>query len=172
MASEKPLATSAVLSTDFGDVTISLKGDDAPLHVANFCKLAEEGFYNGTAFHRVIPGFMVQGGDPLSKGADRSKMGTGGPGYTVPAEIGAKHVRGSVAAARLGDMVNPQRASSGSQFYICVVQTTHLDGQYSVFGEVVEGMDVVDKIVAVPTDPRDNPLDPIRITGVTLQYGE
>ena len=161
-------AGDAVLSTDLGDIVINFKEDDAPQHVANFKKLAAEGFYNGTAFHRVIPNFMVQGGDPLSKEADRSRMGTGGPGYTVPAEIKGSHVRGSLAAARLGDMVNPQRASSGSQFYICVVDTPHLDGQYTVYGEVVDGMDVVDKIVAAQTDSRDNPLEPIRINTVTL----
>ena len=152
------------LTTSEGVVVIKLDAVAAPKHAENFKKLVKEGFYDGTTFHRVIPGFMIQGGDPLSKDqAKRSEHGTGGPGYTIPAEIGKKHKRGSVAAARQGDQVNPKRESSGSQFYICVVDTTFLDGQYTVFGEVVEGMDVADKIVAKPRDPRDNPKEPVTV---------
>ena len=152
------------LTTSEGVIVIKLDAVAAPKHSENFKKLVKEGFYDGTTFHRVIPGFMIQGGDPLSKDqAKRSEHGTGGPGYTVPAEIGKKHKRGSVAAARQGDQVNPKRESSGSQFYICVVDTTFLDGQYTVFGEVIEGMDVADKIVAKPRDPRDNPKEPVTV---------
>ena len=150
------------LTTSEGVIVIKLDAVAAPKHAENFKKLVEEGFYDGTTFHRVIPGFMIQGGDPLSKDqAKRAEHGTGGPGYTVPAEIGKRHKRGSLAAARQGDQVNPKRESSGSQFYICVVDTTFLDGQYTVFGEVIEGMDVADKIVAKPRDARDNPKEPV-----------
>jgi cyclophilin family peptidyl-prolyl cis-trans isomerase len=152
------------LTTSEGVIVIKLDAVAAPKHAGNFKKLVKEGFYDGTTFHRVIPGFMIQGGDPLSKDqAKRSEHGTGGPGYTIPAEIGKKHKRGSLAAARQGDQVNPKRESSGSQFYICVVDTTFLDGQYTVFGEVIEGMDVADKIVAKPRDPRDNPKEPVTV---------
>jgi len=151
-------------STSEGVIVIQLDSSAAPKHAENFKKLVKDGFYDGTTFHRVIPGFMIQGGDPLSKDqAKRAEHGTGGPGYTIPAEIGKKHKRGSVAAARQGDPVNPKRESSGSQFYICVVDTSFLDGQYTVFGEVVEGMDVADKIVAKPRDPRDNPKEPVTV---------
>lgn len=152
------------LTTSEGVIVIKLDAVAAPKHAENFKKLVKDGFYDGTTFHRVIPGFMIQGGDPLSKDqAKRSEHGTGGPGYTIPAEIGKKHKRGSVAAARQGDQVNPKRESSGSQFYICVVDTAFLDGQYTVFGEVIEGMDVADKIVAKPRDPRDNPKEPVTV---------
>jgi cyclophilin family peptidyl-prolyl cis-trans isomerase len=164
---DKPAAVEEeiiTLTTSEGVIVIKLDAVAAPKHAENFKKLVKEGFYDGTTFHRVIPGFMIQGGDPLSKDqAKRSEHGTGGPGYTIPAEIGKKHKRGSVAAARQGDQVNPKRESSGSQFYICVVDTTFLDGQYTVFGEVIEGMDVADKIVAKPRDARDNPKEPVTV---------
>lgn len=150
-----------VIETTMGNITIQLFDDKAPKHAANFRKLAREGFYDGTTFHRVIPGFMIQGGDPNSKDNDRSNDGMGGPGYTIEAEIGVPHDRGVVAAARQGDAVNPERRSNGSQFYITVAPAHFLDGQYTVFGKVVEGMDVVDKIVAVPRDQNDNPLTPV-----------
>jgi len=153
-----------VIKTKFGDIIVELYDKDAPQHVANFMKLASEGFYNGCTFHRVIPGFMIQGGDPNSKDSERVNDGLGGPGYTIPAEIKRKHKRGALAAARLGDQTNPQRASSGSQFYICVGSPSHLDGAYSVFGEVIDGMDVVDQIAAQPRDQRDNPLDRVEMT--------
>jgi len=149
------------ISTKFGSIVIELDPQAAPKTVENFKKLVAESFYNGTTFHRVIPGFMIQGGDPNSKDSNRSVHGQGGPGYTLPAEIGLKHVRGSVAAARLGDNVNPKRESSGSQFFICVDKADYLDGQYTVFGKVISGMDVVDKIVAVPRDAADNPVEAI-----------
>ncbi|MDE3057608.1 MAG: peptidylprolyl isomerase [Bacteroidota bacterium] len=150
-----------VIETTMGNITIQLFDDKAPKHAANFRKLAREGFYNGTTFHRVIPGFMIQGGDPNSKDNDRSNDGMGGPGYTIEAEIGMPHDRGVVGAARQGDAVNPERRSNGSQFYITVAPAHFLDGQYTVFGKVVDGMDVADKIVAVPRDQRDNPLTPV-----------
>jgi len=160
----------AVISTSLGEIVIRFLEADAPKHVENFKKLTREGFYDGTTFHRVVPGFVIQGGDPLSKDNDRSNDGTGGPGYTIPAEIHARHVRGSVAAARTGDQVNPRRRSSGSQFYICVAPLPNLDGQYTVFGHVVRGMDVVDRIVAAPRDERDNPRTPIPMRSVTIRH--
>ncbi|MGH7932211.1 MAG: peptidylprolyl isomerase [Candidatus Binataceae bacterium] len=131
----------ATLDTDRGIVVIELYPKVAPKTVANFEKLSKDGFYNGLTFHRVEPGFVVQGGDPKGNG-------TGGPGYDLPAEIDANehHLRGTVAMARTGDAVNPERRSSGSQFYICLAAAPFLDGQYTIFGGVVEGMDVVDKI--------------------------
>jgi cyclophilin family peptidyl-prolyl cis-trans isomerase len=123
-----------VIETSLGDITIKLLDDKAPKHAANFRKLAKDKFFEGTTFHRVIPGFMIQGGDPNSKDGDRSNDGMGGPDYTVEAEIGVSHDRGVVAAARQGDQVNPERRSNGSQFYITVAPAKFLDGQYSVFG--------------------------------------
>lgn len=160
--------TVAVIETKFGKIVLEFYQQDAPKTSANFAKLATEGFYNGTTFHRVIPGFMIQGGDPLSKQADRSKHGTGGPGYTVPAEIKREHARGSVATARLGDEGNPRRESSGSQFFINVKDNTFLNGGYTVFGNVIKGMDVCDKIVAVQRDRADNPLEKVEMTKVYL----
>ena len=147
----------AVVETKFGKMVIEFYDKDAPKTVANFIKLAKDGYYNGTTFHRVIPGFMVQGGDPNSKSADRSTHGTGGPGYTVEAEIKQNHKRGTVATARLGGPSNPEKRSSGSQFFINVKDNSFLNGYYTVFGNVIAGMDVADKIVAVPRDGNDNP---------------
>jgi peptidyl-prolyl cis-trans isomerase B (cyclophilin B) len=131
----------AILDTDRGKIVIELYPKVAPKTVANFETLITKGFYNGLTFHRVVPGFVVQGGDPKGDG-------TGGPGYVVPAEISPveKHLRGTIAMARTSDEVNPQRDSSGSQFYICLEPQPSLDNQYTTFGGVVEGMDVVDKI--------------------------
>ncbi len=158
-----------VIKTSLGDITVQLADDKAPKHAANFRKLAKEGFYAGTTFHRVIPGFMIQGGDPNSKDDDRSNDGLGGPGYTIDAEIGLTHDRGVIAAARQGDQVNPARKSNGSQFYITVAPATFLDGQYSVFGKVIKGMDVVDAIAAVPRDRNDNPIQKVVIEKVTIK---
>jgi len=158
----------AVIETKLGKIVIEFYDKDAPKTVANFIKLAKEGFYNGTTFHRVIPGFMIQGGDPLSKDGDRSNDGTGGPGYTVDAEIKREHKRGTVATARLGDAVNPNKASSGSQFFINLKSNDFLNGGYTVFGNVIAGMDVVDKIADVPRDPRDNPNDKVEMTKVYI----
>ena len=144
----------AVLTTSLGKIVIKLRDKEAPKTTANFKKLVREKFYDGTTFHRVIPGFMIQGGDPNSKNADPGDDGTGGPGYTVAAEIKLPHLRGSVATARQGDQVNPRKDSSGSQFFIDVAPQPSLDaGGYTVFGEVIAGMDVVDKIVAFGSDP-------------------
>jgi len=158
-----------VIETSMGNITVQLADDKAPKHASNFRKLAKEGFYAGTTFHRVIPDFMIQGGDPNSKDNDRLNDGLGGPGYTIDAEIGLLHDRGVIAAARQGDQINPERRSNGSQFYITVAPAHYLDGQYSVFGKVVKGMDVVDKIAAVPRDRNDNPIDKVVIKKVIVQ---
>jgi len=159
----------AVIKTNMGTIVIQFFAEDCPKSTANFMKLANAKFYDGVKFHRVIPGFVVQGGDPNSKDADRANDGQGGPGYTVPAEIKHKHKRGAVAAARLPDQVNPKKESSGSQFYIAVKALPSLDGNYTVYGEVIEGMDVVDKIVAVRRDSRDNPIEPVVMETVRIQ---
>jgi cyclophilin family peptidyl-prolyl cis-trans isomerase len=129
----------AILHTSKGDITCELNYEKAPLSVTNFMQLAQGGFYNGLTFHRVVPHFVVQGGDP-------SGNGTGGPGFTLPAEIGLRHDRGALAWARLPDQINPQKRSSGSQFYIALEPIPYLDGEYSVFGRTISGMDVVEKI--------------------------
>lgn len=157
-----------VIETSMGEINILLADDKAPKHAANFRKLAKEGFYTGTTFHRVIPGFMIQGGDPNSKDDDRSNDGLGGPNYTIDAEIGLLHERGVIAAARQGDPVNPERKSNGGQFYITVAAAHFLDGQYSVFGKVTKGMEVVDKIVTVPRDRNDNPIQKVVIKKVSI----
>jgi peptidyl-prolyl cis-trans isomerase B (cyclophilin B) len=154
------------IKTSQGEIKLVLF-DDTPKHKENFLKLAQEGFYDGTTFHRVIDGFMIQGGDPNTKDTEPGNDGTGNPGYTVPAEINPahKHVRGAVAAARQDDRVNPSKASSGSQFYIVENHdgTPMLDGVYTVFGQVVDGLDVVDKIAEQPKDGRDRPLSDIKM---------
>lgn len=131
----------ATVETERGAIVIELYPEVAPKTVENFEKLVNQGFYNNLTFHRVVPGFVVQGGDPAGNG-------TGGPGYDVEGEIkaGEKHLRGTVATARTGDEVNPKRRSSGSQFYICLEPQPGLDGQYTIFGQVVSGLEVVDKI--------------------------
>jgi peptidyl-prolyl cis-trans isomerase B (cyclophilin B) len=151
--------TTAVIETRFGNLELKFFPDVAPNHVKNFIDLAKKGFYDGTLFHRVIPGFMIQGGDPNTKNPDRSKHGTGGPGYTVKAEFNEKpHKRGTLSMARAAD---PN--SAGSQFFICVAPASFLDKQYTAFGEVVSGMDVADKIVGAPRDKKDNPNDRIEM---------
>ena len=156
---KKMAETRAAIETKFGNIELKFFPDVAPNHVNNFIELAKKGFYDGTTFHRVIPGFMIQGGDPNSKNADKATHGMGGPGYTVKAEFNGKpHKRGILSMARAAD---PN--SAGSQFFICVADAPFLDRQYTVFGEVVSGMDVVDKIVSQPRDPRDNPNERIEI---------
>ena len=184
--------TYVLISTNMGDMKVKLY-NHTPKHRDNFIKLAKEGFYDGTLFHRVIPGFMIQGGDPNSKGAAPGVgLGSGGPGYRVDAEIGSPHFRGALAAARDG---NPQKASSGSQFYIVtgkpvtpneldqmeksrnikysdaqrklyqeVGGTPMLDGEYTVYGEVVEGIEVADKIANTPRNPGDRPDEDVAMT--------
>jgi cyclophilin family peptidyl-prolyl cis-trans isomerase len=145
------------ISTEYGDI-IALLYDVTPKHKENFVKLASEGYYDGTTFHRIIKDFMIQGGDPNSKDSIPYNDGQGGPSYTIPAEFvpSLKHVKGSLAAARNN---NPQKASSGSQFYIVhnANGTPFLDGSYTVFGQVIKGLDVVDKIAEQPKDMSDRP---------------
>lgn len=189
------------MQTTAGRLVIELY-DQTPQHRDNFIKLAESGYYDSLLFHRVINQFMIQGGDPDSKNAPKGKqLGQGGPGYTVPAEFvdSLLHIKGALAAARTGDMVNPTKASSGSQFYIVqgrvfsdselnnfemrsgrkyteaqrelyktVGGTPHLDGAYTVYGRVVEGLDVIDKIASSPTAPGDRPVEDVRIIAVKV----
>jgi len=185
------------ISTDYGDMIIKLY-NGTPLHRDNFIKLVKGHFYDGTLFHRVIKNFMIQGGDPDSKGAAPGQMlGNGGPGYTIPAEFRKEyfHKKGVIAAAREGDNVNPEKASSGSQFYIVqgrrwtntelntmeqqrhhlipwehkevymkIGGTPHLDGDYTVFGEVISGLNVIDSIAALPGDRFNRPLKDVKMT--------
>jgi peptidyl-prolyl cis-trans isomerase B (cyclophilin B) len=156
---KKMSETTAILETKFGNIELRFFPDVAPNHVNNFIELSKKGFYDGTLFHRVIPKFMIQGGDPNSKDSDRSRHGTGGPGYTVKAEFNTKpHKRGILSMARAQ---NPD--SAGSQFFICLADAPSLNNKYTVFGEVVSGMDVVDKIVSQPRDAKDNPLEKVEM---------
>ena len=162
---KKMVETRAIIETKFGNIELKFFPDVAPNHVNNFIELAKKGFYDGTIFHRVIPGFMIQGGDPNSKDPDRSKHGMGGPGYMVKAEFNEKpHKRGTLSMARAA---NPD--SAGSQFFICVADSFFLDRQYTVFGEVVSGMDVADKIVSQQRDKRDNPLERVEMKVKVLE---
>ena len=159
---EKTRATIKISSKReaWGEIVLRFYPDVAPNHVKNFLDLAGKKFYDGTTFHRVIPGFMIQGGDPNSRSPDRTSHGMGGPGHRVKAEFNSKpHKRGVVSMARAND---PD--SAGSQFFICVADAHFLDWQYTAFGEVVSGMEVADKIVSVKRDGRDNPLERIEIT--------
>lgn len=192
--------TQFVIETDMGNMTFELY-NSTPLHRDNFIKLAKEGFYDGLLFHRIIPGFMIQGGDPNSKDAGpETRLGGGGPGYKIDAEIGAPHFKGTLAAARTGGPGNPMKKSSGSQFYIVQgkKQTdaqitasekqkmiTYSDGQrqkykdiggaifldmdYTVFGEIVDGMDIVDKLAAVETAPGDRPVEDVKMNKVYIK---
>ena len=159
---DKTRATIKVTSKGeaWGEIVLRFFPDVAPNHVKNFLDLAGKKFYDGTTFHRVIPGFMIQGGDPNSKNPDRASHGMGGPGHRVKAEFNSRpHKRGVVSMARAND---PD--SAGSQFFICVADSNFLDWQYTAFGEVVSGMDVADKVVSVKRDGRDNPLERVEIT--------
>jgi len=143
----------AVIETKFGKIEMELFADKAPGHVKNFKDLAKTGFYDGTIFHRVIPGFMIQGGDPNTKSDDRSAHGMGGPGHSINAEFNdTLHKRGILSMARSQD---PN--SAGSQFFIVVKKSSFLDGKYTAFGKVLSGMAVADQIVNAPRDKRDNP---------------
>jgi len=153
----------ATLHTNMGDITIEFDATDAPNTVANFEKLASAGFYNGVKFHRVIKGFMIQGGDPLTKDdAQAARWGTGGPGYTFPDEIGPNNhnVTGTISMANAGPNTN------GSQFFITVADNTYLDDKHTVFGKVTSGMEVVDALADMPTDGRDRPTEPATIETV------
>lgn len=154
-----------IIETNLGKITFKLLPELAPETVRNFETLAKSGFYNDTLFHRVIPGFMIQGGDPNTKGGDKSTWGTGGPGHTIKAEFSSRsHLRGIVSMARAMD---PD--SAGSQFFIVTSDSTFLDKQYTVFGEVLEGMDVADKIVNLPRDNNDCPLQEAKMISVTVE---
>ena len=154
----------AVIETTLGNIELEFLEDKAPGHVKNFKDLSKKGFYDGTIFHRVIPGFMIQGGDPNSKSEDRSAHGTGGPGYTIKAEFNdTPHDRGVLSMARSQD---PN--SAGSQFFIVVKDAHFLDGKYTAFGRVISGMDVADKIVDSPRDAKDNPNDRIEMKSVKI----
>lgn len=193
----KKLGQKVLISTEFGDMTVLLY-DETPKHRDNFIKLAKAGFYNGTLFHRVIKGFMIQGGDPESKNAVPGQhLGSGGPGYTIEAEILPEfiHKKGALSAARLGDQANPEKRSSGSQFYIVqgnkvsaselnqmaqrtgafytadqietyqeIGGTPFLDNNYTVFGEVIKGIEVIDIIADSKTQPGDRPVEDIKMT--------
>jgi peptidyl-prolyl cis-trans isomerase B (cyclophilin B) len=155
----------AVIETTMGKIVLDLLPNVAPQTVANFKKLANQCFYDGTTFHRVIPGFMIQGGDPNSKNPDRSSHGMGGPGYNIKAEFSnERHSRGAVSMARSAD---PD--SAGSQFFVVVQDAPHLDRQYTIFGRVAEGMDVADKIVSVNRDRSDNPLERVEMKRVYIR---
>jgi peptidyl-prolyl cis-trans isomerase B (cyclophilin B) len=156
----------AIIKTKLGEMEIKFFPDKAPKHVENFIKLAKSGFYNGTIFHRVIPGFMIQGGDPNTKDTTKKELyGMGGPGYSVKAEFNDEpHKRGIVSMARSQD---PD--SAGSQFFIVVENSPFLDHKYTAFGEVIKGLGVADKIVNQPRDARDNPSDRIEMTVTVVE---
>ena len=156
--------TAVIIKTSFGNIKFNLVPDIAPETVRNFSQLTKSGFYDGTLFHRIIPGFMIQGGDPNTKNPDKSTWGQGGPGYNLKAEFNSRsHLRGIVSMARATD---PD--SAGSQFFIVTSDSTFLDRQYTVFGEVVEGMEVVDKIVNLPRDGNDCPKQEAKMLEVTI----
>jgi len=153
----------ATIFTSEGNIVMELDSEGAPLHVANFIKLVNDGFYDDMFFHRNVRGFLIQTGDPNTK--PNVRQFENDSGYTLPSEIipEAKHVRGSVNAARQDDEHNPKRESSGSQFCIFVSEAPHLDGKYTIFGKVINGMEVADRILAKPTDQNSFPLEPVRI---------
>ncbi len=160
------------IKTTLGTIKVRLYSD-TPKHRENFAKLALSGFYDGLQFHRIIKNFMIQGGDPLTKNMDNAaSFGTGGPGYQIEAEIlpGHHHKKGALAAARKGDIANPMKESSGSQFYIVQSEEgcRHLDGEYTIFGETIDGFKVIDEIASVQTDQRGLPTNPIWIISVEL----
>ncbi|MCH7561253.1 MAG: peptidylprolyl isomerase [Thaumarchaeota archaeon] len=157
--------TTASIETNFGKISFKLISELAPETVRNFEKLAKDGFYDGTLFHRIIPGFMIQGGDPNTKTDNKGSWGTGGPGYNIKAEFSSRsHLRGMVSMARSQD---PD--SAGSQFFIVTADSTFLDRQYTVFGEVTEGLDVVDKIINLKRDGNDCPLEKVQMIRVTVE---
>ena len=157
--------STAIIETNLGTIVFKLLPDLAPETVRNFEKLVKDGFYNSTLFHRVIPGFMIQGGDPNTKTGNKSTWGTGGPGHTIKAEFSSRsHHRGIVSMARSQD---PN--SAGSQFFIVTADSTFLDRQYTVFGEVVEGMDVADKIVSLQRDHNDCPFEEAKMIHVKVE---
>lgn len=162
--------------TNLGLIKVKLYSK-TPKHRDNFVKLVQEHFYDGLLFHRVINGFMIQSGDPLTRDTSKvAQFGTGGPGYTIPAEFVNQyyHKKGALAAARRGDAANPKKESSGSQFYLVQDENAclQLDGEYTIFGETIEGLDIIDKIAAVPTDAYDRPVKPVVILKMVLEIPE
>lgn len=144
-------------------VVIELAETQAPMHAANFQKLVSKNYYHNLRIHRVLPGVLIQMGDPLSRKKDTGDLGTGGPGYTLAPEIHLKHSPGAVAMGRMSDAVNPKKLSNGSQFYICLDHLSELDGKYTVFGKVLRGLDVIQSFASLPTDTNDAPTVPIVI---------
>ena len=165
----------AVLSIRIGNekqlqrVVIGLYDEATPLTVANFKELIRKKFYNGLRFHRAFPGSFVQTGDPSSRHGQADRTGTGGPCYTIPAEIKLRHEKAAVAMARLPDDINPARNSNGSQFYACLAPLPKLDGKYTVFGQVLEGLDILENISTLPTNSNDFPLPKVVIKSITLE---
>jgi len=157
-----------VIETDFGKIQFGLFPDAAPLNVENIVKLVKKDFYNGTTFHRVVPDFVIQGGDPLTKDDNPANDGTGGPGYYLKDEYSkdVKHLEGTVALAKAADDRN------GSQFYICLKKVPFLDGRYTIVGQVIEGMDVVKEIAKVKTDRNDRPIENVTMTKVYMKEKE
>ena len=160
------------INTSLGTIKVRLYAD-TPKHRENFARLAFSGFYDGLQFHRVFKNFMIQGGDPLTKSMEnKASFGTGGPGYQIEAEIlpNHHHKKGALAAARKGNIANPMKESSGSQFYIVQSEEgcRHLDGEYTIFGETIDGLKVVDEIASVQADERGLPTNPIFIISVKL----
>jgi len=150
-------------------IVIELKEDAAPLTVANFKNLVSRHYYDGMRFHRVFPHQLLQTGDPKSRHGETERSGTGGPGYTIPPEIRLKHDAGAVATSRLPDAINPTRVSNGSQFYICIKPMPDLNGQYTVFGRVIEGLDLLDAISGVPVNSNDFPQENVVIQSIRLE---
>ena len=150
-------------------VILGLHDESAPYTVENFKTLVRKKFYNGLRFHRIFPNSFVQTGDPSSRRGQTEKTGTGGPGYTLPAEIKLKHNKGAVAMARLPDKINPAKNSNGSQLYVCLTPLPKLDGQYTVFAQVLEGLDVLEAISNEPTNSDDFPLPKIVIKSIVIQ---
>jgi hypothetical protein len=150
-------------------IVIELREDAAPATVANFRQLAGRHYYDGMRFHRLFPHQLVQTGDPKSRHGETGRSGTGGPGYTLPAEIHLKLEKGSVATARLPDAINPTRASNGSQFFVSLEPMSQLNGQYTVFGRVIEGLEVLDAISTLPVNSNDFPIDKIVIQSIRVE---
>jgi len=150
-------------------VVITLREDAAPATVANFRELVSRRYYDGIPFHRVFPHSLVQTGDPKSRHGETYRSGTGGPGYTIPPEIRLRHHKGAVAASRLPDPINPSRLSNGSQFYVCLEAMPQLNGQYTVFGQVSEGLEVLDAVSAIPANSNDFPTEKVVIQSIRLE---
>jgi len=162
---QKIKGVKARIKTNHGNIEVEFYPEKAPIHCFNFITRAESGFYDGTVFHRVIPGFMIQGGDPLSKDANPNNDGSGGPVVSIPHEFNdIKHTPGILSMARVGD----QRVGAGSQFFIMHKDYPSLNGQYTVFGKTIQGLDVVDKIVNLPRDKRDRPNEDAKILGIDV----